>query len=115
MHFAGEISTLGVMVEPATYRLLFGAAMSDLVDHVYDAAALLGSARARHLHAEMERYRQQPAALAAAKLPAATNQITVYYSQGAEARALALRARWKRRWRSSRRSCTSAPPSTWLS
>lgn len=66
MHFAGEVATLGAMVEPATFRLLFGAAMGDLVDHVDDAAALLGSARARHLYAEMERHRQQPTAPVAA-------------------------------------------------
>jgi len=66
MHFAGEVATLGVMVEPATYRLLFGAAMGDLVDHVHDAAALLGSARARGLYADMERYRTRPAELVAA-------------------------------------------------
>ncbi|AWM35083.1 AraC family transcriptional regulator [Hymenobacter nivis] len=66
MHFTGEVATLGVMVEPATFRLLFGAVMSDLVDHVFDAAALLGSVRTRHLHAEMERHCQQPAVLVAA-------------------------------------------------
>ena len=66
MHFAGEVATLGVMVEPATYRLLFGAAMSDLVDHVHDAAALLGSTRARSLYADMERYRTRPTDLVAA-------------------------------------------------
>ena len=66
MHLTGEVVTLGVMVEPTTFRLLFGAVMSDLVDHVFDAEALLGSARARHLHAEMERYCQQLAALVAA-------------------------------------------------
>ncbi len=66
MRFAGEVAAFGAMVEPATYRLLFGAAMSDLVDHVHDGAALLGSARARRLYAELERHRHAPAALVAA-------------------------------------------------
>ncbi len=66
MRFAGEVATFGAMVEPATYRLLFGAAMPDLVDHVHDGAALLGSARARQLYTALEPHRRSPAALVAA-------------------------------------------------